>query len=104
MSDDNQILTRSDREKRLLKLIRTNPKIYEAIFEFIDICGERRHEFLTGDDAEEATVEAMQKTAHSILEAWLIDRCQEEEAKVASNKDNRPHEKKDPMVYVFREN
>jgi len=84
----------SEDEARLLEVVKGNPQLLSSFLEMAEICGARLEEFETGDDAEDATVEAMHNTANVVLQGWVQKRCRQVEEEYTTNKECRPHEKK----------
>jgi len=81
-------------EKELLGMLRRNPALMNCFCEMAEIADNRVESLVFGDDAEDATVAAMQKTAKATLQGWAERRHQTAEAEIRSDKSCRPHEKK----------
>ena len=83
-------------EVRLFALVRENPSLLESFLEMADIVGSTPAELETGDDAEEATLSAVRKTGHALLQTWAEKRAQSVEATYVPAADVRSHGKKKP--------
>ncbi len=60
-----------EEEKAIVAALRFNPKMKACILEMIDITdGDAFEELNNGDDAEEAVVDAIQKTGTTLLQSW----------------------------------
>ena len=81
-------------EKVVLDGLRANPKLMNCVIEMIEIANNEIEGLILGDDAEEATVEAMHKAGQATLQGWAERRCKTAEAEVQAQKNCRPHVKK----------
>ena len=59
-----------------------------------DLVGKDFEKLKTGDDAEEATIAAIRKTGHAILQRWAERRVEVVESEYNPEKGVRPHGKK----------
>lgn len=82
------------KERELIEIVRKNPELADCFLELGDIAKGGNATLKTGDEAEEATVEAIQKTGQSVLQIWVERRAKEAEGHYQEDKEHRPHEKK----------
>ena len=83
-------------EKTILAALRSSPRLKECILEMVDITdGTGFEELNTGDDAEDAVVEAIQKTGTALLQGWAEKKNIKAEEEMRTNKMFRTHKKKD---------
>lgn len=58
-------------EQTILTALRSSPRLKACILEMVDITdGDAFEELNNGDDAEEAVVDAIQKTGTALLQGW----------------------------------
>ena len=81
-------------EETLIKALRESPSLMECIMEMIEFRLETKKVIDNGDEAEEAVVEAIQKTGKQLLKEWADQKSKESTHEYLRKKDYRPHEKK----------
>lgn len=86
--------TLNEREKAILNAMRNNPELEKCFLEMIEITNERLTDLERGDDAEEAVVNAIQKTGITLLQEWAEKQKDRVEEKTRKDKALRPHGKK----------
>jgi hypothetical protein len=91
----------SSEEKRILEELRENPQLLECVLELTEISGNKIGGLKLGDDAEEATVNAIQKTGKAVLEGWAGKRHDEAKKEWKSVQDCREHEKKSLLANLI---
>lgn len=84
----------TQKEREILKILRENPELADCFLELGDIAMAGNAELITGDQAEEATVEAARKTSQSVLKRWVEKRSYELNNRYSKDPEYRPHEKK----------
>jgi hypothetical protein len=89
---NNKIL--NEKEKAILDAIRENPELEKCILEMIDITHKRLPELERGDDAEDAVVNAIQKTGKTLLQEWAEKQRIRIDEKTRTDRSLRPHGKK----------
>jgi aminoglycoside phosphotransferase family enzyme len=84
-----------EKEKFIIKALKSNPDLKDCFLEMLNITdGENFDKLKTGDDAEEAVVEVIQKTGKSLLQEWVEKKAKKAEKEIAQDKSYRVHEKK----------
>ena len=92
-------------EKNILTALRTNPKLKKCFLEMVDITeGEVFESVNNGDDAEEAVVNAIQKTGIALLQGWMDKKNEKATQEIGANQLYRRHKKKAQMANLSREN
>jgi hypothetical protein len=82
-------------EQTILTALRSSPRLKACILEMVDITdGNAFEELNNGDDAEEAVVDAIQKTGTALLQGWAEKKNAEAEKKLRMNVSYRAHKKK----------
>lgn len=81
-------------EKILLDILRRNSSLMNCVMEMVEIADDKVEGLIIGDDAEEATVEAMHRIGQATLQGWAERRCKAAEEKMQKQKECRPHVKK----------
>ena len=82
-------------EKAILTALRSSPKLKACILEMVDITdGDAFEELNNGDDAEEAVVDAIQKTGTALLQGWAEKKNAKAEEEIRMNNSYRAHKKK----------
>lgn len=82
-------------EKVILAALRSSPRLKACILEMVDITdGDTFEELNNGDDAEEAVVDAIQKTGTALLQGWVEKKNAKAEEEIRANKSYRTHKKK----------
>ncbi len=82
-------------EESIIEALRSNPELKACILEMIDITdGEDFERLNLGDDAEEAVVDVMHKTAQTLLQNWANKKKKQAEEEIGKNGAYRGHEKK----------
>jgi hypothetical protein len=67
----NAMETIDEDERAVLAALRSSPRLKACILEMVDITdGDTFEELNNGDDAEEAVVDAIQKTGTALLQGW----------------------------------
>jgi hypothetical protein len=89
---DNKLL--NEKEKAILGALRENPELEKCVLEMIEITHERLQDLERGDDAEEAVVNAIQKTGRTLLQEWSEKQNERMEKKARENRSLRPQGKK----------
>jgi hypothetical protein len=83
-------------EKAILTALRLNPRLKTCVLEMVDITdGDTFEAVDNGDDAEEAVVDAIQKTGTVLLQGWAERKNAIAEEEIRANKLYRAHKKKD---------
>ena len=82
-----------DKEK-IINFIDKHPELANCFLEMVEIAEDTKEELILGDDAEEATVKAMRKTGHAILEEWAQNKAEKAKEKLDEALGYRRHEKK----------
>ena len=83
-------------EKAILAALRSSPRLKACILEMVDITdGDVFENLNNGDDAEEAVVDAIQKTGTALLQGWAEKKNARAEEEIRANKSYRMHKKKD---------
>ena len=90
--------TLSPEEKRVLEALRQNPQLLDCFFELAEISENKIDDLQFGDDAEEATVKAIQKTGQATLKGWAKKKEVQAKEEWATKKDYRKHEKKSSLA------
>ncbi len=78
-------------ERYLVSLVRANPILLEPMFEMAESIGKEFATIKTGDQAEEATLAAIEKTGHALLQAWASRRAEAVVSGYKPEKNVRPH-------------
>ena len=86
--------TFSEKEKAIVEAIRENIELEKCILEMIEITHERLPELERGDDAEDAVVNAIQKTGKTLLQEWAEKQRDRIDRKTREDRSLRPHGKK----------
>lgn len=82
-------------EKTILAALRSNPRLKTCFLEMVDITdGDVFEDLNNGDDAEDAVVDAIQKTGTALLQGWTEKKNAKTEGEMRTNKLYRPHKKK----------
>ena len=82
-------------DTNILSALRANPKFKACIAEMLDIIGGDTFEALNnGDDAEDAVVNAIQKTGTVLLQGWSDEKRYQIEETMKGNSLYRMHKKK----------
>ena len=82
-------------ERTILGALRSSPGLKACILEMVDITdGNAFEELNSGDDAEEAVVDAIQKTGTALLQGWAEKKNRQAEEEIRANKSYRTHKKK----------
>ena len=90
-------------EKAILEALRSSPRLKACVLEMLDITdGDSFDELNSGDDAEEAVVDAIQKTGQALLQEWVKKKKIKAETEVSIDKAYRAHEKKSLMANLCR--
>lgn len=89
---NNKLL--NEKEKIILEAIRENPELEKCFLEMVDITHARLPELERGDDAEEAVVDAIQKTGKALLQEWAEKQKNRIDEKTKEDRSVRPHGKK----------
>jgi hypothetical protein len=84
-------MSREERLKTLLVRIQAQPGLEERIEAILDIVENKSGEFLTADEAEEKTVEEIQKLGQEVLRGWAL---KQQDQAVAKAKQTHPNAKK----------
>lgn len=90
--------TLSSDEKKILEALREDAQLLECVLELTEISGNKIDRLKFGDDAEEATVNAIQKTGKTVLKGWAERREDEAEKEWIAVKECRGHEKKSSLA------
>lgn len=91
-------------EKTIIEKLRSSPRLKACFLEMLDITsGENFEELETGDDAEEAVVESIQKTGQALLQEWVERKKDKAEEEAVAGESYRLHEKKSPLANVSRQ-
>lgn len=91
----------SQDEKKIIQALRNNSQLFDSVIELTEISENKTNNLKLGDQAEEATVNAVQKTGKAVLEGWAERRKDEVTGECASEKDNREHEKKNSLANLL---
>ena len=84
-----------EEERSIIEALRSNPGLKACILEMIDITdGESFEKLNLGDDAEEAVVDVIHKTAQTLLQDWANKKKKQAEEEISNNNAYRSHEKK----------
>jgi hypothetical protein len=86
--------TLDENEKAILDAIRENLELKKCFLEMVEITHARLPELVRGDDAEDAVVNAIQKTGKTLLQEWTKKQQERIEEKTREDKSLRPHGKK----------
>lgn len=90
-------------EETILEALRSSPRLKACILEMVDITdGDSFEELNNGDDAEEAVVDATQKTATALLQGWVEKKNAKAEEEARANQSYRTHKKKAYMANLDR--
>ena len=82
-------------EKSIVEALRTSPELKACVLEMLDITKGKGFEKLDlGDDAEDAVVDVMHKTGHTLLQEWAQKKGELAEQEARKDTNYRPHEKK----------
>lgn len=82
-------------ERTIVAALRCSPRLKACILEMVDITdGDAFEELNNGDDAEEAVVDAIQKTGTALLQGWAEKKNTKTEEEIRANKAYRMHKKK----------
>ncbi len=90
----DQLATSSSKEKRILEALRENPQLLDCVYELAEISRNKIDDLEFADDAEEATVDAIQKTGKAVLEGWFEKKRDQVTEVWRSKRECREHEKK----------
>jgi hypothetical protein len=96
---NNKIL--NEKEKAILDAIRENPELEKCFLEMIEITHERLPELERGDDAEDAVVNAIQKTGKALLQEWAEKQKNRIDEKTREDRSLRPHGKKSKLANII---
>jgi len=82
-------------ERAILAALRSSPRFKACILEMVDITdGDAFEELNNGDDAEDAVVDAIQKTGTALLQNWAEKKNAKAEEEIRANQSYRVHKKK----------
>ena len=84
----------NEQEKTILEAIRENPELGKCFLEMVEITHTNLPELERGDDAEDAVVNAIEKTGKILLQEWAEKQQNRIEEKAREDKSLRPHGKK----------
>jgi hypothetical protein len=79
---------------KILAALRSDPSLKACMLEMIDTTNDARGHLQTGDQAEDAVVNILQKTGSVLLHKWINNKVVESEVEAAADENMRPHEKK----------
>ena len=92
-------------EKTIVAALRSSPTMKACILEMLDITdGDAFEELNNGDDAEEAVVDAIQKTGKTLLQSWAEKKNARAKEEIMADKSYRAHKKKAQMANLRRQN
>ena len=80
--------------KTVLAALEADESLLDCFLDMVDTVNDEQGTLKTGDDAEDAVTEVVQKTAQTLLTKWVNAKGKEMEAKAAQDRTLRPHEKK----------
>ena len=84
-----------EEDKLIFEALQANPKLKACLLEMLDLVeGKTFDNIKTGDDAEEAVVEVIQKTGKTLLQDWVEKKTKKAEEAVNQDKSFRPNFKK----------
>ena len=87
--------TKDSDENEILEALRSSPRLKACFLEMLDITDGDNFEALnSGDDAEEAVVDVIQKTGRALLQEWVEKKKIKAEKEIGADNAYRAHEKK----------
>ena len=84
----------NEREQKILDALRENPDLESCFLEMIDISHSPLGKLDNGDEAEEAVVDAIQKTGKILLEEWSQKKSDQAAEETQNRGGNQHHGKK----------
>ncbi len=87
---------KNDEEKfhRVISALKSDESLLDCFLEMIDTIEDEEKQLKTGDDAEEAVVDVIQKTGAILLQKWAHQKNEEAKSLALKNQDIRPQGKK----------
>jgi hypothetical protein len=76
--------------------------LLDCVLEMIDTADDNKGLLKTGDDAEDAVVDVIQKTGAVLLQKWAEKQSSTIERLASEDRTVRPHEKKSPLAHNSR--
>lgn len=102
MPNTNDSVLDNEEFQRIFNALKSNPNLKNCFLEMIDIAQSPVGTLDCGDDAEEAVVNAIQKTGNLILQEWAQKKARKRLRKLGNNQKYVATEKKSNLANIFR--
>jgi hypothetical protein len=102
LTEETNMNKESEKLQKAIAALGADEGLLDCVLEMIDTADDNKGRLKSGDDAEDAVVDVIQKAGAVLLKKWTEKQSARVENLASADPTIRPHEKKSPLAHDSR--